>query len=162
MLHGERRKREKIDTEIERQREFSVPLPDLEHCCKQKEKSIGINTVRLYICHHQIVGTVSGMFFFFLFLDLGMKYYFLLSVFCWKCLDLILVLISLSLSLFSNICVHSFFFFGGGGGVLFGKHLLICLAALKHLLIAFNIKEKKPLKSVNCNKKEREQSSSES
>ena len=73
-----------------------------------------------------------------------MKHYFLLSFFCWIGLDLILVLIlfcfglldspwkclfsqffdffpyfglqkSLSLSLFSNICVHSGFFFFWGG-----------------------------------------------
>ena len=39
-----------------------------------------INTVRLYICHYQIVGTSSGTFFS-IFLDLGKKYYFLLSFF---------------------------------------------------------------------------------
>ena len=120
---------------------------------------MGINTVRLYICHHQIVETDSDTFFS-IFLDLGMKYYFLLSFFCWIGLDLILVSIpfcfpSLSLSLFSNICVHSFFFFFFFLGFWFGKHLLICFTGLKHLLIAFSIKENKPLKSVNCNQKER-------
>ena len=62
------------------EREFFVPSLDLEHGCKQKEKSMGINTVRLHICHHQIVGTGTGTFFS-IFLDLGMKYYFLLSFF---------------------------------------------------------------------------------
>ena len=62
----------------DREREFFIPSPDLEHRCKQKEKFMGINTVRLYICHHQIVGTSTGTFFS-IFLDLGMKYYFLLS-----------------------------------------------------------------------------------
>ena len=81
----------------------------------------------------------------------------------WKCLfsrffDIyIYIYILLSLSLFSNICVHSIFFLG----FCFGKHLLIYFLALKHLLIAFSIKEDKPLKSVNCNQKEREQSLSE-
>ena len=67
----------------EGRKEFSVPSPDLEHRCKhiEKEKSMGINTVRLYICHNQIVGTVSGTFFSIFFLDLGMKYYLLLSFF---------------------------------------------------------------------------------
>ena len=83
-----------------------------------------------------------------------------IKFFCWIGLDLILFLIpfcfpSLSLSLFSNICVHSFFFFFFLG-FWFGKHLLICFTGLKHLLIAFGIKENKPLKSVNCNQKERE------
>ena len=40
------------------------PSSDLEHRCKhlEKEKSMGINTVRLHIYHHQIVGTGSSTF----------------------------------------------------------------------------------------------------
>ena len=60
----------------ERRREFFVPSSEVEHRCKhlEKEKSKGINTIRLHICHHQIVGTGFG-------LDLGIKYSFLLSFF---------------------------------------------------------------------------------
>ena len=39
---------------------------------------MGINTLK-DICHHQIVGTGPSTFFSIFFLDLGMKYYFLLS-----------------------------------------------------------------------------------
>ena len=93
----------------------SFPHQAQSIAASRKKKTMGINTVTLYICHHQIVETDSDTFFS-IFLDLGMKYYFLLSFFCWIGLDLILVSIpfcfpSLSLSLFSNICVHSFFFF---------------------------------------------------
>ena len=116
---------------------------------------MGINTVTLYICHHQIVETDSDTFFS-IFLDLGMKYYFLLSFFCWIGLDLILVSIpfcfpSLSLSLFSNICVHSFFF----PGVLIWKTPFDPFHRVKTPFDSLQLKENKLLKSVNCNQKER-------
>ena len=60
--------------------------------CIEREKSMGINTVRLSICHHQIVEPAL-VHFSQNFLDFNMKYYFILSFFCWIGLDLILVLI---------------------------------------------------------------------
>ncbi|KAK7836571.1 hypothetical protein CFP56_022362 [Quercus suber] len=46
---------------LKKKKTFSVPSSDVEHRCKhiEKEKSMGINTVRLHICHNQIVGTGS-------------------------------------------------------------------------------------------------------
>ena len=87
-------KKKMLDTEREREREreLSIPSSNLEHCRKhlEKEKSMGINTVRLHICHHQIVGTSSGTFssIFFRF-----EYEILLFIefFCWIGLDFILV-----------------------------------------------------------------------
>ena len=57
------------DREIREKERVLCPCSDLKHHCKHrgKEKSIGINTVRLHICHHQIIGTDSSTFSFFFF-----------------------------------------------------------------------------------------------
>ena len=50
----------------------------------EKEKSMGINTIRLYICHHRILRTIFLHIF---------RFGYEILVFCWIGLDLILVLI---------------------------------------------------------------------
>ena len=58
---------------------------------------------------------------------------------------------SLSLSLFSNIYVHSFFF----PGVLIWKTPFDPFHRVKTPFDSLQLKENKPLKLVNCNQKER-------
>ena len=55
-------------------------LTRLRVSLQAERKTIGINSITLYICHYQIIGTGSSTFFS-IFLDLGMKYYFLLRFF---------------------------------------------------------------------------------
>ena len=59
---------------------------------------------------------------------------------------------SLSLSLFSNIYIHSFFFFTG---VLIWKTPFDAFHRVKTPFDSLQLKENKPLKLVNCNQKER-------
>ena len=68
---------QKNKMQIQREKE-RVPSPDLEHCCKQKENSMGITASTLlgYISATIRLLEPAPVRFSLFFLDLGMKYYF--------------------------------------------------------------------------------------
>ena len=98
---SQKKKTQHTQREREREIEFFVPSLDLEHHCKQKEKSMGINTVRLCIYHHQIVETGTDTFFS-IFSRFGYEILLFIEFFCWIGLDLILVLITFCFGLLGS------------------------------------------------------------
>ena len=144
--------------QIQKEKE-RVPSLDLEHRCKQKEKSMGIiastplgyisATIRL----SELAPVRFSLFFYvwvrnitfcWLFsldrfrFDFGFDSFlfrafgFPMKIFVFSIFRFILI--SLSLSLFSKICIHSFssffLFLFFFLGFWFGKHLLICFTGL--------------------------------